>query len=33
MKLQYEDEAGPKKTRNVAMVGHIFQVTWQLHFS
>ena len=34
MKLQYEEEAGfKKKTRKVAMGGHIFQVTWQIHFS
>ena len=24
MKLQYEEEVGPKKTRNVAMGDHIF---------
>ena len=33
MKLQYEEEAGPKKTLNVAMGGgvYIFQVSLQLH--
>ena len=37
MELQYEEEAGPKKTkrsnRGCGGGGNIFQVTLQLHFS